>query len=183
MIMAALWLPCIQMQVSMMSSHDTFANDLTDHLSDDGCLVSLVAPLGAAGAELADEDLPCGPCPQADGGGRGDPVRGDPVRGGKGDRVQKKAKVCEICPATLTLGSKSPFCEVHKRTYDSLMRQAKAQDKRNKDDGQQSQVAYVKDVRKKSEFVELMNTFERECPGTGSAGSHRLMRRARSHGC
>ena len=54
------------------------------------------------------------------------------------------------------------------------MRQAKAQDKMNRDDSQhQSQVAYVKAVRRKSDFIQLMNCFEKESPATGSAGSYR----------
>ena len=107
------------------------------------------------GSGVAASSLPTPPKP---------PTRPTPRKPPSGRGPKNTERKCEICPATITHTYKSPFCEVHKRTYDALMRQATKQDKESKCAKGDGQVAYIKRIRKGCEFIELMNAFERDCP-------------------
>ncbi len=101
------------------------------------------------------EEIAHGGTAPAAGHGDGVPAaaRGDIVPRGKApaQRANEKGeRACEMCDAPKAGGS-SPFCPVHKRVYDALLRQSRksAADK-----------AYVKKIRTTEEFHKLMTKFE-----------------------
>ena len=157
------------------------ADELADF--EDGCCEELQLGAKATGGENALASSPATPATSQAAPTQPPQSQSDPMA----SPLVKKKGICDICSVAVA-NNKTPFCRVHKRTYDGLMRQASKQDARSKATGEKdeaarkpvkgkkkkapvSQARYIKSIRKKQAFKRLMLRFESDCPGsTGEDG-------------